>query len=587
MTTNCTIRVLVDGSKQLHDNFIIYAGDTLVGTICCDVSSPIAVTTTTTTGLQQSSLLVSFQGYEATWVKFTNTVPEQQLPNNNVTAPKIEIQNSYGTRNIISLQLDVPLTTEYGGLVVDSTGTIPVGEYRIPFEIALPASLPSSFEIGTMEGSSEIKYTIQAELKNSGVAWNYKSEVIPICITSNNNFTNTTTASHGTVNSFVPYKLEPIEQGVQSMCCFSRGTIIYAASMKDTRIVKEGTARVYLSIKNNTSIDIESIDARLVEYVTWQANGRRMTVPSTTLTNTNFASSFTKYDLLPSSFKDKDNKASIQQVCLQELEDGKHTGVIMVPAHAHPSYYHGSLIKITHEIVITFILSGKMLNSPTLHIPVCVNEKPPSSPHQPPETDDGITSVSVSSTGTIAVPSNRAILGGKPTGEALMTQQTDKDGHTIAPTMTKERSMIMEYDDLSPSIENLLSELENSLSDWDIIQSKLSNERWKNSDVFISLTPINYGKIIDAVDNVFDQPKIAQAIASVMKDKFTCAHVLAVLTNTPTVDSSSNNGSTQNRVAILENILPICSDLSNEDNKAVIAQQLSEWEKICLQPFFK
>ena len=58
---------------------------------------------------------------------------------------------------------------QYGGRIVP-------GSYEVPFEFELPESLPSTMMQEQNGGYCMISYEMKAELKGSGVLWNYKCD---------------------------------------------------------------------------------------------------------------------------------------------------------------------------------------------------------------------------------------------------------------------------------------------------------------------------------------------------------------------------------------------------------------------------
>ena len=126
-------------------------------------------------------------------------------------------------------------------------------------------------------------------------------------------------------------------------------------------------------------------------------------------------------------------------------------------------------------------------------------------------------------------------------------------------------------DSTDPSIELLLDLLTASVNDGEIIDEKVNDGEW--DDVFSSLTPIDYSKIISKVDLDHYQPKIALKVAEKI-DPFTCNYAIAAI----------RGCSDWNRINVLKKLLPLCSDL--EENKDSITQELTDWERFSTEKDF-
>ena len=327
--------------------------------------------------------------------------------------------------------------------------------------------------------------------------------------------------------------------------------MIFGAKVNDTRLDQGESTTVCFSCCNNTTVMVERIDACLMQECRWSASGhseqsykmlQRIDFP-------NLESASARQLLAPrQSLNREDSARQERDLVFREVESGKHTGRVTMPEAALNSYA-GSLMTVQHHILVQ-VHTGCCVDSPTIRIPVQSGEARTSAAPLPPAQV-------VPTTITIAMPSSVGVLGGKPT-----SWEGDEEPEVVfAPTPSQQ----------SPSLALLLEQMEESVMDMDIIQSKINDQTWNL--VFEVLAPADFGAIIQKVNSDFDQPKVAVAVAGAMP-QFSCAHVVAALRTT----------SEWNRSAVTEQLLPYSRDLVQ--NQQIILAELSDWEKLTTERAF-
>jgi hypothetical protein len=122
-------------------------------------------------------------------------------------------------------------------------------------------------------------------------------------------------------------------------------------------------------------------------------------------------------------------------------------------------------------------------------------------------------------------------------------------------------------DEHFPSLPNLIEEMSSSLDDFDVISSKLESVEWRA--IFAALTPTEFGIIIAHVKQDFDQPKVAECLAShllVETGTFSCDYCLSAL----------NAAASWNRIPMVQRLLAFCTDVA--EYHEIISSELTPWE---------
>lgn len=498
------------------DQSVYQSGSTLKGSVYFDINKEVSA----------SSLVAILEGKEETRVEYDEGAGEDRKE-----------RTAFATRPIVSLP--IPLRADF-----IQNGKIQPGKYQAPFEISLPSGLPASFQAGHVaDACASIKYEIRAQLKGSGWISDYKARQVVNLIGA------PLPAQHN------PYNGAPDEKHVKFCCCFNKGYILFAARVDDTSLDKGESVRVLLSCKNRTSVKQLSVSAQLDERLEWSAENK-FERRHRTLATVDFSNSIGLQETM--SLNQPSTQQDLEDV-RRDLEQGAHVGTIIMPTDANDTFV-GKLISCRHILRIV-IKTPWCIDNPTVEIPIQAGPAPlegrPASTSSSPTIPEGYTNVSE----TVHVSSDTAMLGG-----AAVTGAPQGDDVDVWIPPAAEASKV-------PSIERLLKELDNSVVDFDLVRQRTTDSEWKS--VFEGMTPAHYGKIVKQVDLDFDQPKVAEEMARVMGDKFTCAHVIAAV-----------RGATEwNRSTIVEKTLQFCVDL--KQNKDNILQELSQWEKTVTERAFE
>jgi hypothetical protein len=216
---------------------------------------------------------------------------------------------------------------------------------------------------------------------------------------------------------------------------------------------------------------------------------------------------------------------------------------------AHDTF-SGTLIKITHEIIVDFETTHDFEN-PRLEIPIKVG--PPSLEHHHGETSKPDEWQSTSKSNCVNVDGGSAILGGSVVHDHAKTRQARRDPR-------------------APSLETLIAEMKEYINDYDLIHSHLQNPEWR--PVFEDLSPEEYGMIIKRVDLEFEQSKVAALIAEAIPT-FTVHHLVEAL----------KGSSEWNRMGMVDRVIFHCKDL--DTNYEFLEVELTRYEQHHCAKYFR
>lgn len=497
----------------------VQAGEHVRGHVFLDVSKEI----------QGSEMTLSLHGEEQTEVVYsTNTNGK----NHRTTARD--------SHTIVRINIPV----DHNSLFQNGK-RISRGQYRLPFDVELPGSLPSSMMHHSGGDSCAIVYKMKAILKGSGVLWNYSCEQ-PVHVKAQPKPVERT-----------PFISQPDTQAVNLLCCFNRGTVSLGAKLDCTHLERGTTTGVSVACHNNSTVTIQTVQARLIERVKWTAGSHS-------------SSSNVNLDLFVFN---KNMKGTERQIAAgksrvdlnqiyQKIVNGTNAGSLTLPPRALNSY-NGSLIRVEHSVVVT-IDTPCCIDNPTIYIPCLVTEHTiasevviaPAVLMTHPTEEIPMASASVVTTSVVYATSSMAVYGNKPELDIA-----------VLPTP----SAPMEPFDSSPSVSRLLKDMENCITGVEILEKRVVEPSWQ--PLFTALRPDEYYKILRGLASDFDQVKVAVMLARIVS-VFSCDHVVLALRAV----------TEWNRPSIIEQLIPFCRDFPNNHSK--IRNELTDWERIVTERAF-
>ena len=504
-------------------------------------------------------------------------------------------------------------------------GTIEPGTYAFPFRIHLPDSLPSS-----MKGSDE---------RNRGW-WKIQYK---LCVLTNNSTTRfaerlVSIASKPLPNEQVPFMVQPAFHRVESFG-FGKGSLAVGAKVTDAHVGRDTDLNLSLATRNEASVDIERVQVKLEETVTWYASSRRESTSRILVQHLDVD--------LPGILRGRQSQAELQQQqrmnaypdqltgIFQDLTSGRNCLSIHVPMACRDSY-HGSLVRIEHFLKIT-LKTKSMVSNPKVRIPLKIGyppttispssqspshpaqrrqspqERPPpiavvtSEPRPPPTRDPPVPSseppiyhqqsvpvlidttdlpvaqaVLISTNDAYQAPLASApleviVLGGTVTHSGEIDVQVDNDGSEHQP-------FAHEYDDVDIPVAPAFA-----FAETPSVSSLLEEMTYSVYDY-------------DIISSKLQDPGWANLLGSISTEQYgsILAHVNMDI-DQPRVAvmlaehmgprfvcsfciSAANNASDSSRTVMVERLLPLCADVM--ENYSSVREVLNEWEQTVADAYY-
>lgn len=338
--------------------------------------------------------------------------------------------------------------------------------------------------------------------------------------------------------------------------------MLFGARVSDTLISRGEAVTVSMSCRNRTTVPIDSITATLIEYVAWNAKGHSSS-QSTVLVCQEF-SRFPGLERMQSfSLVNEWNPGLDMEDVARDLESAKNVATVIAPSTIRHTYT-GTLISVKHVLKVE-VNAGACISSPIIFIPIQAGSasmegtvlQPNNSLASPQQEEPDITFdfANAMTTSAVYVPNSQAVMGGA-------AYEKEDEAKKAAPLTNELRT---------PNLQNLLLDMSESINDFGMIQEKLTKSDWQ--PIFQSLSPSDFGRIIQKVDLDFDHAKVAELLATGVHN-FQCHHVISAIATC----------SEWNRATIVEKTIPFCNDLAL--NKDKILNVLSEWDKLVTQKAF-
>eukprot|EP00543_Licmophora_paradoxa_P004328 CAMPEP_0202456868 /NCGR_PEP_ID=MMETSP1360-20130828/14025_1 /ASSEMBLY_ACC=CAM_ASM_000848 /TAXON_ID=515479 /ORGANISM="Licmophora paradoxa, Strain CCMP2313" /LENGTH=519 /DNA_ID=CAMNT_0049076811 /DNA_START=23 /DNA_END=1582 /DNA_ORIENTATION=+ len=399
------------------------------------------------------------------------------------------VHHAKSRRPLIDLVLEVTSFQDF----LTHNGTLPIGMYAFPFEIQLPPRLPTSFDRDYEYGM--IEYVIEATVKGCEYPHQYKA-LRPL-----------TVCGKPLPEDPLPYKnvlacdmRNPHMKKVSTV--FGVGLLMVGVLLRDTLLGRGEVTRFALSCRNRSQFVILHIQIEVMQKMVFKAKGKTEEMD---LVLHSFK--FGLFDGVERNNKGKHSIKNDLKAINSELEAFAHSFHFTMPKNARETY-SGMLIRVRHEIVVSFATNSKKESWPRITIPIRVGapgmerhkqlkrEKPPYWSH---------TAVAR----PIRAGNERTVLGGKP-----VHHDDSKFRQTKKVLVPKKRKA---------SFINLLKDLRESIDPKSLIQEHSSQDGWR--DILIQLTPEEFGAILEVLHGSFDEIHVAIYLAEIIEE-FSADHLI-------------------------------------------------------------
>ena len=287
---------------------------------------------------------------------------EKSLIRRNETHREQDHRYSHSTSSSI-LHMDVPLTTF-------PTGLVPSGQFEYPFEWPLPDKLPSSMNCQLGDSRCSIEYHLTAYLDNSG----------SLSILPDYSSTVTVTVLGSSRGEFVGTQIDLENYAIKS-CCADRGTMTMGWDADTTVAAPGGTINVGIMGKNDSIVELRYLQAKLVETVTWSADGHSETIVGEIASSEIYVTDNTLWTPRLSLPSRRDRRRHHYETMDghfgAEILDNRYMAHLHLSPNARDSYV-GNLIRVRHCLVVTAVTPGACcVTSPESSVLVTVQRRMP------------------------------------------------------------------------------------------------------------------------------------------------------------------------------------------------------------------
>ncbi|KAL7564145.1 hypothetical protein ACA910_021120 [Epithemia clementina (nom. ined.)] len=443
------------------------------------------------------------------------------------------------------------------------------GIYKLPFSIRLPRSLPSS-DSHPLEKKNKVGYSIQYRM-TAKMGKLYKElyfDVVSMPLRPEN----------------VPCLIQPTQHRIQSMGLKEEGQVLLGALVRNSTVGRGKNVELVLACRNDSAVNIRCVEIQVVEFLRWTLGPKPETTDVTKVLKT------VKSVELPSTCKAKprsevgniSTKALFREIH-EELRSRREPILIRIPETARDTY-KGRLISVWHCLKITF-QTRSLTNNATAVVPIQIGTPPVKRLKQQMQTApseaypmSGMIPVAPGELSTVPEDDEEAPNDAGPIviapddliilGSASIQRRSDPDASSVV-TAPPERV------EVEVSIKSLLTSMESSVNDYDLIYKYLRDRRW--AKLFSRMPARDYGQIISNVKVEVDQTRVAVLLAPHVNggQRFTCEFAAAAV----------KNCSASYRSVTTKRLLPLCVDI--KENHNLLLKELNEWERIATNNEFE
>jgi hypothetical protein len=488
---------------------------------------------------------------------------EKSLIRRNETARDRDHRYSHSTSSSI-LHMDVPLTSF-------PTGLVPSGQYEFPFEWPLPENLPSTMNCQLGDSRCSIEYHLTAYLDNSGslsILPDYSSQV-------------TVTVVGSSRGEFVGTQMDLENYAIKS-CCAHRGTMTMGWDADTIVAAPGGTINVGIVGKNDSIVELKYLQAKLVETVTWSADGHNETIVGEIALSEIYVTDNTLWTPLLSLPSRRERRHHHYETMDghfgAEILDNRYVAQLQLSQNARDSYL-GNLIRVRHSLVVTAVTPGACcVTSPESSVLVTVQRRMPTgtttayasavAPTPATVFEDQMITPSApmelvstyqeppmavaemlpndwtpQESEVVVIPANSVIV------QSTATVHRNVSPHPTAP----QENLLRDSHQIARSLVELQAMLANSKTPSATLEQKLQNPVILAT--IENLSPHEFMETLKASSRQdADYIRNARLLASAMVPHFYCRHVLACLWSLPH----------PTRFLVLREVAPLASDMDTQ-----------------------
>jgi hypothetical protein len=238
-------------------------------------------------------------------------------------------------------------------------GSVAVGQYTFPFEIALPLGLPKTQRCQQGESSYSISYHCEAKLHHGIQIWSIKNS----CEVQLN--------EEPYMSSPTPMYLGPVTRQLTYMEKPTPGTMTLGGKVNLTNVSTNEKLRVAYVIRNDSEKRIKALTVCLVCNVHFRVGGHFRETSYNVTSNRIDVSKLLGVNPQKNIKSGADGSIDYEAL-LRHLDIGEF-GVEIPMDNAHLCTYTGNLGKVMYELVMTLTTTFGTSNS-TIRIPIVIHQ---------------------------------------------------------------------------------------------------------------------------------------------------------------------------------------------------------------------
>lgn len=543
------------------DHPATYSGGTLSGTVYLEVRQEISAT----------FLQISVSGMERSHTHWTTTHSSGSGKNRHTTTRH---HHAYANRTLFGVS--TPLAAYPHGLISP-------GMYVHPFIVPIPAGLPSTMHAAGDGGDCRVNYSVDAHLVRPGA---FTSDIrsgegfivcsLPLC------------------DPPFPFYATPATTRVTFCCCFDRGRATLGAAFDDTLAARGQTVGVNVAVRNESTVQPDSLFAQITEFVTWRAGGHSNScarVVASTAFDPRTITGFARQSDAGARRSGGMVDAALLQEMHETLMTGKQRSYMSVVSDARETYA-GAVLEVRHSMSIRMKMPccvtdvgvaapmricgsravAAVLAAPSAppavaaypaFLPADMVVQPSASMRLPAEW-----SARAQVAPLLTVPLAEAALGG-----TASEQPQSADGAAPPSMLPPPRASAPR----TPSLHSLHELFDEAYDDFAMLQtladSPADGAAWRA--VFASLQPRDFGTLIAKVNLPFSRPKVAMFLASFLRRPLPLEYVIGTLV-------AMGYDVSETRASVANALLTLCDAAECKARRGDVERMLSPWERVVL-----
>jgi len=350
-------------------------------------------------------------------------------------------------------------------------------------------------------------------------------------------------------------------------------------ALDKTELTQHDALTLSFVTKNNSTVDLTEVKLSLYEVVEFQARHKKSKIHQL-VTKVVFKPEELKGTKKLSKVVDGENDTDLFKILNNSREDEmKNFCTFLIRPDINPSY-GGKNIRVKHQVELT-LMTAEMYTNP--EVTASIKILPSADIHEDGK-NSGTPSVSNPvSKKTVVFPgklSQKEFVKSQSTLSAVDDSHSDgrpdlfrsPSNSSIRFEKSQKSSALMEKENTQKiypvSFEGILEAMDDTYIDRTLLEGYLKKPELGYKPILLNLTSKQFGTIVGEVNYTTDQPAVAEMLAAVLDEKFTCEYVA----------SACRLAESANRADIVKETAQYIVDLKK--NRSIIDACLSDFDKV-------